>query len=143
MRWATTWSDTLANNTIIDKNHRYEGRQVDSDRRRIFDGQNSDAVIGYSDYQKACILMGVKDDLAITYDEFMKYRPLVITRYPRSFEGLPSFEEKPQGKQLVREFRFSGNNTSANTQLNMLAVSQAYLLIDYHRNKITQKNGRT
>lgn len=145
MRWAKTWEATIANLGKYTKKHTLDTNPIDASRQEVADQKVGDVSVAYLEYKQACFTMGIKDDLAITRDEFSKYRPLFVTYYGGGFEGLAQHDLKAKSRTLAREWEFS-QATSANTRLHMFAISNAYVQIKTNAdgsNEYTLTNTKT
>ena len=138
------WTNTLATNITIDMYHDYDGIDLFEDKtKRVFDGTKSDALIGYQKYVNACRLLSKnKDDFCLSYDEFMKYRPIYITRVNKTLDHSPYHEIHGGNKTLNENFTLSANPT-ADTVMRSFYLKQAYLIYDAKTNEIRMINSQT
>ena len=139
----TRWTSTIASNITIDMSHDYDGKDLFLDKtKRVYNGKESDIMIGYRKYVDACRLISkTKDDIPLTYDEFMKYRPIYITRVNKTSEHGPIHEIKGGNKTLNEKFEFSAHVT-ADTQMRSFYVKQAYLIFDAKTRVIKMINSK-
>ena len=96
---------------------------------QVYDGTKSNAMIAYEKYKNACFLLsGNKDDLPISYDDMLKYRPIYITRVPKNLDNKPDLGKDVRILNENFVLSSAGDNSS---QFRSFYLKQAYIVFEF------------
>lgn len=136
--------DTPANNTSITVKSSYDGREfVDDKEQKVFDGTKGDCSIAYHNYWKACLLNGLKTDLAISRQDMLYRRPLFVFHVPKQPDHTPiHFFERPK-RTLIEDIQWSVATPDANQRLNRMYLEQSYIILNARDQDVKAIGGKS